>query len=101
MKEHRSGATLESDRGARYAAGMSNEHLTRDALALPLAERVALAQALWQSIDDEPGGEAADDEERDAVDLAHQRDRELASGAVAGRTHEQVMEAARRIVECG
>jgi putative addiction module component (TIGR02574 family) len=79
---------------------MSNEQLTHQALALPLAERVALAQALWQSIEGEPGDEAAD-EEREAVELATQRDRDLATGAVTGRTHAQVMEAARRIIERG
>ena len=79
---------------------MSSEQLTHQALALPLAERVALAQALWQSIDEEPDSEATD-EEGEAVELAKRRDRDLATGAVTGRIHEQVMEAARRIIECG
>jgi len=30
---------------------MSTKELTQEAMALPLAERVALAQSLWQSID--------------------------------------------------
>jgi len=74
---------------------MSNEELTQKVLALPLSDRIDLAQALWQSIDEEPGvGGGA--EEREAVDQAKRRDRELATGAVEGRSHEQVMEAARR-----
>lgn len=74
---------------------MSNEELTRKALALPLSDRIDLAQALWHSIE-----ELAEDrdnaEERKALEQARKRDRELASGAVEGRTHQQVMEAARR-----
>ena len=30
---------------------MSTQQLTTEAMALPLSERVSLAQALWQSID--------------------------------------------------
>jgi putative addiction module component (TIGR02574 family) len=79
---------------------MLSEQLTQHVLALPLAERVALAQALWQSIDQEPESDVTD-EEREAVEEARRRDAELASGAIVGRTHEQVMEAARRVIECG
>ena len=63
-------------------------------MALPLAERVSLAQALWQSID----AGLADTEERDAVREAVRRDQELSSGAVVGRTHEEVMQAARDVL---
>lgn len=65
-------------------------------MALPLSERVSLAQALWQSIDTG----LAETGERDAVREAVRRDQELSSGAVAGRTHEEVMEAARRALGC-
>ncbi len=75
---------------------MSTNQLTSEALALPISERVSLAQALWQSID--AGlGEAKD---REAVAGAIRRDEELSSGAVPGRTHEEVMQAARRAIEC-
>jgi len=74
---------------------MSTEQLIADAMALPLSERVSLAQALWQSIDS--GLPEAD--ERAAVKEAFRRDKELSSGLVAGRTHEEVMEAARRALE--
>jgi len=78
---------------------MSNEMLTLQALALPLQERVALAEALWQSIDEGPGADSSI-EEQAAVEQAQRRDAELTSGAVAGRTHDEVMESARRILEC-
>jgi putative addiction module component (TIGR02574 family) len=75
---------------------MSIQQLTSEALALPISERVSLAQALWQSID--AGREAAKD--REAVAGSIRRDEELSSGAVHGRTHEEVMQAARRAIEC-
>jgi len=75
---------------------MSAEQLTTEAMALPLSERVLLAQALWQSID----AGLADAGERDAVREAIRRDQELSSGAVAGRTHEEAIQAARRAIEC-
>ncbi len=75
---------------------MSTEQLTNEAMALPLSERVSLAQTLWQSID---AGLVKTDE-REAVREAIRRDQELASGVVAGRTHDEVMQAARRAIGC-
>ena len=71
---------------------MSTEQLIADAMALPLSERVSLAQALWESID----AGLQDTDEHAALADAIRRDQELSSGQVAGRTHEEVMEAARR-----
>jgi len=68
---------------------MSTEQLIADAMALPLAERVSLAQSLWESID----GGLSDTEERAAVNEAIQRDEELSSGKVTSRTHEEVLRA--------
>ena len=65
-------------------------------MALPLSERVSLAQALWQSID----AGLADTDEHAAVSEAIRRDEELSSGAAAGRTHEEVMQSARRAIGC-
>ena len=65
-------------------------------MALPLAERVSLAQALWESID----AGLPDIDERAAVTEAIRRDNELSSGEVTGRSHEEVMQAARRALEC-
>jgi hypothetical protein len=75
---------------------MSAQQLTVEALALPLAERVSLAQALWDSID---VGYAQDESFDDASDAVH-RDRELSEGVVAERTHEEVMAAVRQAIEC-
>jgi Putative addiction module component len=75
---------------------MSTEQLTTEAMALPLAERVSLAKALWQSIN----AGLPDSDEPGAVADAIQRDRELSSGKVVGRSQEQVIQAARRATGC-
>ncbi len=75
---------------------MSTQQLTTEAMALPLSERVSLAQMLWQSID----AGLADTDEGEAVREAIRRDQELSSGTVAGRTHEEAMQAARRAIGC-
>ncbi len=75
---------------------MSTEQLKQEVMALPLSEQVSLAQALWESID----AGLADTDERAAVREAVRRDQELSSGAVVGRTHEQVMHVARRAIGC-
>jgi putative addiction module component (TIGR02574 family) len=77
---------------------MSTKELAREAMALPLAERVALAQTLWQSIEGPTAGSAAD-EVNWSVEEASRRDAELSSGKVVGRTHAQVMQAARKAIE--
>ncbi|HXB02388.1 MAG TPA: addiction module protein [Opitutaceae bacterium] len=74
---------------------MQIEQLTREVMLLPVAERVGLAQALWQSIDCELA-EKYPDNETATIKLAEERDAELASGKSAKRSHEQVMQAARR-----
>ncbi len=63
-------------------------------MALPLAERTTLAQALWASIDD---GLPAQDEDSAIAD-ALRRDAELTAGTVTGRTHAEVMAAARHAI---
>jgi putative addiction module component (TIGR02574 family) len=75
---------------------MSTEQVKQKAMSLPLPERVSLAQALWESIEEE----LPDTDERSAVREAVGRDEELSSGAVVGRTNEQVMKAARRAIGC-
>lgn len=75
---------------------MSTQELADEVIALPLADRVLLAQALWESID-EPDTDLSDAE---AFRRAIRRDGEMESGAVVGRTHEQVMEAARKAIGC-
>jgi hypothetical protein len=75
---------------------MSKEQVIAEAMELPLPERVSLAQALWQSIDIG----LTDAGEGEAVRQAIVRDEELTSGVVKGRTHEEVMQAARRAIGC-
>jgi len=78
---------------------MSTNELAREAMALPLAERVALAQTLWQSIEGPTAAGSVADEVNWSVEEASRRDAELSSGKVAGRTHAQVMQAARKAIE--
>jgi putative addiction module component (TIGR02574 family) len=75
---------------------MSTEQLTSEAMALPLVERAALAQRLWQSID----AGLVDADEQAALSEAVRRDAELSSGVAAGRSHDEVMQAARRAIGC-
>ena len=75
---------------------MSNAELTTAAMSLPLAERVSLAQELWQSID----AALPDTPDDAALREAIRRDAELSSSAVAGRPHDEVMRAARRAIGC-
>jgi len=75
---------------------MATNELIEQAMALPLADRVAIAEALWQSIDE--GLPAST--EQDAIEQAFRRDAELTSGQVESRTHEEVMKAARRALGC-
>jgi putative addiction module component (TIGR02574 family) len=78
---------------------MSKEQLEQAALALPLAERVALAQQLWHSIEGDSAVTGSGDDHQSSAE-AQRRDAELSAGTVAGRTHEQVMEAVRQAAEC-
>lgn len=75
---------------------MATQQLTEQVMAHPLAERVALAEALWQSIGEGP----RTDGEQEAIEQAERRDAELTSGEVSGRTHAEVMRAARRAIGC-
>ena len=75
---------------------MPNAALTAAAMSLPLAERVSLAQELWQSID----AALPDTDNEAALREAVRRDAELSSGAVLGREHDEVMRAARRAIGC-
>jgi hypothetical protein len=78
---------------------MSTNQLTAKALALPLKQRVGLAQTLWRSIErDLPA--TLDGTETGALAAARRRDEELGAGRVVGRTHQQVMAAARKALRC-
>ncbi len=75
---------------------MFTQQLMSEAMALPISERVSLDQALWQTID----AGLASPKDREALAEAIRRDDELSSGDAQGRTHEEVMRAARRAVGC-
>jgi hypothetical protein len=75
---------------------MSTEQLIREAIDLPLRERLSLAQRLWESI--EQG--VVDAEERQVVAEAVRRDEELTSGVAVGREHGEVMQATRQRLGC-
>ena len=79
---------------------MSTQQLVDKLLALPLPQRIDVAQTLWESINGASGDEvnAAD---REAINVAKRRKAEPAAGTVAGRTHEEVMLAARRAIGYG
>ena len=66
-------------------------------MALSIADRVALAQTLWQSI----AVGLADADEQSVIREAVRRDDQLSSGVVPGRSHDEVMQAARRAIGCG
>ena len=75
---------------------MATPTLSEQVLALPLADRVGLAEALWQSI----GDDLARGTEDEAIRRASRRDAELSEGIVVGRSHEDVLQAARRAIGC-
>ncbi|MCZ7645725.1 MAG: addiction module protein [Planctomycetota bacterium] len=77
---------------------MSEKQITKQVLALPLRERVRLAEALWQSINESSASSAAQ-EESAALEEATRRDAELTSGKAVGRSHREVMKSARRAIE--
>ena len=52
-------------------------------MALPLDDRVRLAQQLWKSLEECP----IHDGESEALTKAIERDRELSSGTVVGQRH--------------
>ena len=75
---------------------MSRDEVLQAAMTLPLADRVTLAEALWASIDE--GAPSSQREEQDAIAQAYRRDAEMSAGRAIGRSHEQVMDAARRVL---
>jgi putative addiction module component (TIGR02574 family) len=78
---------------------MTAAELANQIMALPAADRAAIAQKVWESIEDEhvPISPESDAE---AIALARQRDAELSAGKVQERSHEDTMKNARRSIEC-
>jgi hypothetical protein len=76
---------------------MNVTDLTERVMDLPQRDRVAIAQKVWESIEDEhvaisPGAEADTD--------ALRRDKEMSTGEATERPHEDVMANAWRVIEC-
>ena len=78
------------------ALSMSAQQLIDEAMALPLSDRVSLAQALWQSI----GSGLSEADDIVGSQESVRRDQELSAGGVLGRTHGEVMQSARRAIGC-
>ena len=73
--------------------------ITNRIMALPAAERAAIAQTVWQSIEEDeaiipPQSDA------EAIASAHRRDAEMSRGRVSQRAHQEVMRNARRAIQC-
>ncbi|MDZ7620496.1 MAG: addiction module protein [Patescibacteria group bacterium] len=73
--------------------------ITDRIMALPPAERAAIAQTVWQSIEEDealipPQSDA------EAIATARQRDAEMSEGGVSQRSHQEVMQDARRAIQC-
>jgi putative addiction module component (TIGR02574 family) len=75
---------------------MTTQAFIEQALALPLEERIGLAEALWESISQS----LPISDPRETVELAARRAAELIDGTVKGRSHDEVMSAARRALGC-
>ena len=76
------------------------DEMTREVLALPPVDRLDLALRLWESLSDADRAAACPVEPGILAEV-RRRDDELSSGAVSGRPHEEVMDAARKSLGCG
>ncbi len=69
---------------------MSIEQIAIEALRLPPRERALLAESLWESLEDSvkaPG----DMDDKSAMSLAIERERQMESGEVLPISHEEMM----------
>ena len=73
---------------------MTKTQLAKKALALPLSQRVKLAEALWESIEQTLPED--DEDTRAALELTQRRAQELDSGKVRSLSHTELMERVRR-----
>lgn len=79
----------------KYTEGMSIDQIAAEALRLPPKERAMLAESLWESLAD-PFKIPAEGDDREAVALALERDRQLETGEVQALSHEEMMSRLRR-----
>ena len=78
---------------------MTASELANQIMALPAAERAAIAQRVWESIEDEQLFDLAKSD-AEAIANARVRDEEISRGDVGVRSHDNVMKNARRSIEC-
>ena len=74
---------------------MSIDQIAAEALRLPPRERALLAESLWESLS-APYEASAEMDDRDALALAHERDRQIEAGEVSPVSHEEMMARLRR-----
>ncbi|MCO6455925.1 MAG: addiction module protein [Pirellulaceae bacterium] len=74
--------------------------LTEEALALPLEERIRLAQRLWASLNPTADASEKKVQEAEALDLAERRDAELDRGSVQAVSHSEAIARARKSLGC-
>lgn len=69
---------------------MSIDQIAAEALRLPPRERALLAESLWESLSN-PHDTSAELDERDALALARERDRQIEAGEVLPISHDELM----------
>lgn len=79
---------------------MTVAQLTNEVLALPLADRILLAERLWESVNSDPTREP-DAEEDALLQEANRRLDEMKRGAVKTWSHDQVMANVTKAIQCG
>jgi putative addiction module component (TIGR02574 family) len=75
---------------------MTIPQLTNEVLALPLADRAALAERLWESVINEE-----DESDEELFQIAKRRLEEMKSGIAKTWTHEEVMAKITKAIQCG
>ena len=78
-----------------YNDTMSIDQIAAEALRLPPRERALLAESLWESLS-RPHEPAADMDDRAALALARERDRQIEAGEVPPVLHDEMMARLRR-----
>jgi putative addiction module component (TIGR02574 family) len=76
---------------------MTIAQITNEALALPLPQRIELAQQLWDSIHDRADPGPIDEATRTEIE---RRDAEMENGAIVGVAHDQALELIEKSLRC-
>lgn len=74
---------------------MKIDQLTNEVLQLDCKERATLAEKIWESLE-EPYIVFSDNSDKESLDLAKQRDDEIANGDVKSLSHKVLMARLRR-----